>query len=335
MHYSTQPNSPTASISTTSPLLWRGFGGGIYGKELQTSLQGSEIAGEGQHGLTLVPALENEYQYKYNGKELQTELDLNVYDYGWRQYDPTIARWQAVDNLSEDYYSHSVYNYVLGNPVIYIDPDGNSVTDIWELNIDTGLLTRVEENQDVDVLYLVDEGGNRVKDDDGIEKSFTMERPKQIIEREIKMVRSGIEGVEDIEVEFYSFENADLATGFFEFLSDNQNTKNENELFEYEINGELKAQVSRNKLFEGILTTKENGNLEYIAISLGYESRFKNFDLSFRANTRNRGKTVKSIRHTHSHPFNPHASKTDENTASGSRITNFRIYYKGEYIRFK
>ncbi|KIX21476.1 hypothetical protein SY27_07145 [Flavobacterium sp. 316] len=28
------------------------------------------------------------YQYKYNGKELQDELGLNIYDYGARNYDP-------------------------------------------------------------------------------------------------------------------------------------------------------------------------------------------------------------------------------------------------------
>jgi RHS repeat-associated protein len=42
------------------------------------------------------------YKYKYNGKELQDELGLNWYDYGWRNYDPAIARWVNIDPLLND-----------------------------------------------------------------------------------------------------------------------------------------------------------------------------------------------------------------------------------------
>ncbi len=67
----------------------------------------------------------NSNQYKYNGKELQEEL--NWYDYGARFYDPVVARWHAVDPLAESYYNYSSYNYVLNNPMIFIDPDGRWV----------------------------------------------------------------------------------------------------------------------------------------------------------------------------------------------------------------
>jgi RHS repeat-associated protein len=41
-------------------------------------------------------------KYKYNGKELQDELGLNMYDYGWRNYMPDIGRWTQMDPLLND-----------------------------------------------------------------------------------------------------------------------------------------------------------------------------------------------------------------------------------------
>ena len=49
---------------------------------------------------------------------------LNTYDYGARQYDPILARWDRMDPLCEKYYSISPYAYCGGNPVNAIDPDG-------------------------------------------------------------------------------------------------------------------------------------------------------------------------------------------------------------------
>ncbi len=49
---------------------------------------------------------------------------LDTYDYGARQYNPVLARWDRIDPLSEKYYNVSPYAYCANNPVRYIDPDG-------------------------------------------------------------------------------------------------------------------------------------------------------------------------------------------------------------------
>jgi RHS repeat-associated protein len=66
-------------------------------------------------------------QYQYNGKEWQEDLDLGWNDYGARFYDPAMARWTTMDPLAELYVQWSPYNYVLNNPMNYIDPDGRNV----------------------------------------------------------------------------------------------------------------------------------------------------------------------------------------------------------------
>ncbi len=59
-----------------------------------------------------------------NGKELDKMHGLNTYDYGARQHDPILARWDRIDPLCEKYYNVSSYVYCANSPIILVDPDG-------------------------------------------------------------------------------------------------------------------------------------------------------------------------------------------------------------------
>ena len=62
--------------------------------------------------------------YKFNGKQFDEETGL--YYYGARYMNPIASIWYGVDPLAEKYSNICGYNYTLGNPIKFIDPDGTS-----------------------------------------------------------------------------------------------------------------------------------------------------------------------------------------------------------------
>ena len=74
--------------------------------------------------ITIVPVtpdVTDTYKYKFNGMEWQDEFDVNMYDFGARNYDPALGRWMNIDPLSEMMRRHSPYNYAFNNPVFFIE----------------------------------------------------------------------------------------------------------------------------------------------------------------------------------------------------------------------
>jgi RHS repeat-associated protein len=69
----------------------------------------------------------NASPYQYSGKEMLAFNGYNMNDYGARYYDAALGRWNVMDELSEKYHSFSCYNFVVNNPMKYIDPDGKEV----------------------------------------------------------------------------------------------------------------------------------------------------------------------------------------------------------------
>ncbi len=64
------------------------------------------------------------YNYKYQGKELQLENNLQQYDFGSRMYDGSVGRWFTIDPQAEKFYGSSPYSAMGNNPVMIVDPDG-------------------------------------------------------------------------------------------------------------------------------------------------------------------------------------------------------------------
>jgi RHS repeat-associated protein len=75
-----------------------------------------------------------ENKYKYNGKELQSELDLSWYDYGARMYDDDLGRLHVVDPMADKFSPSSPYCYAVNNPVLLNDPNGKD----WTIDITIG-----------------------------------------------------------------------------------------------------------------------------------------------------------------------------------------------------
>lgn len=68
--------------------------------------------------------------YTYNGKELNEDFGLNLYDYGARWYDASASRFTAVDPKANDFTKWSSYSFTFNNPIRFMDPEGLAPEDI-------------------------------------------------------------------------------------------------------------------------------------------------------------------------------------------------------------
>ena len=80
--------------------------------------------GSAMPGRSVAP---NEYRYGFNGKENDREWGTGlIQDYGFRLYNPAIAKFLSVDPLAGQTPNWSPYAFCNNNPLYYIDPTGMS-----------------------------------------------------------------------------------------------------------------------------------------------------------------------------------------------------------------
>ena len=94
-------------------------------------------------------ANQNQEKYLSTHHQRDEETSTNTFaggldNRGARWYDSDAGRFLSLDPLAADFASWSSYNYVLGNPLAYIDPDGKS-PDEWQMN-DDGSFTLLERD---------------------------------------------------------------------------------------------------------------------------------------------------------------------------------------------
>lgn len=66
--------------------------------------------------------------YLYQGKELDAKLDIDLYNFEARYYDPKLGRFLSVDPARQ---LASGYAAMGGNPIVYVDADGH----FWQFAI--------------------------------------------------------------------------------------------------------------------------------------------------------------------------------------------------------
>src|SRR5690606_29100949 len=74
----------------------------------------------------VVNGVENKYK-TYQGKEIEEDLGLNTLAFGWRDYDPAIARFNKIDRFAEKYEDLTPYHFTANNPLTYLEINGDSL----------------------------------------------------------------------------------------------------------------------------------------------------------------------------------------------------------------
>src|SRR5690606_1312580 len=73
-----------------------------------------------------IAANRGNYRYGFNGKEKDDEVsgNGNIYDYGFRIYNPRLGKFLSVDPLSSKFPYYGPFQFAGNKPIVAIDLDG-------------------------------------------------------------------------------------------------------------------------------------------------------------------------------------------------------------------
>jgi RHS repeat-associated protein len=131
--------------------------------------------------------------YKFNGKEEQTELGLGWNDFGARMYDAAIGRFMVQDALTDYRPDWTSYRFGFNNPVRMIDPDGNYEINVTLSRDERKELRKIEDKKDRREARsnLIDSKKQEVRDMIGAAKSVIDNNA------EVKEVFQAFSGIEE------------------------------------------------------------------------------------------------------------------------------------------
>ena len=207
--------------------------------------------------------------YKYNGKELNTDFDLGWLDYGARWYDASIARWSAVDPLTEKYIDSSPYHFVGNNPIKNLEIDGRSFTpESWKYII--SLLDGMDKKRE-EISTTISEFETELKDNN------ISERKRKTLRRKLNRAETEQENLEnefkDITDELVELVESDQVYNIYE--SDEYVKRNDfGQVIERGGGAEFNLSTGE---FDLIIPTSANGTqkLGFIAHELKHASQFE------------------------------------------------------------
>ncbi len=89
----------------------------------------------------------------YIGKEYISMHGYDSYDFGARHTYTALGRFSTMDPLSEKYYSTSPYAYCAGNPVRYVDLDGNEIKTLFSNKYDDSFAKHYPDDNNAKILF--------------------------------------------------------------------------------------------------------------------------------------------------------------------------------------
>ncbi len=99
--------------------------------------------------------------YRFNAKELDAET--GNYYYGARYYDPKVSVWLSVDPLAGNFTHLTPYNFLEGNPINLIDPDGRGSVTPHYWNLDGEYLGKIGSSDDMRSIDMTKDEFNSAK----------------------------------------------------------------------------------------------------------------------------------------------------------------------------